>query len=134
MIEFACPHCRTMLSVGDDQAGGPTRCRRCRQLVQVPGKAPPRMESVPPATLEDVPIVVPSLRVRMGVGGVVRVVGWGLCVLWTGLVLYWYARQEDQAETVFQQFKLAAEAGLAIVAGYIVVRAVEGITRAFSGQ
>jgi hypothetical protein len=48
MIRFACPGCKTLLSVSDELAGRKATCPKCSEVAEVPGfSAAPRMEATP---------------------------------------------------------------------------------------
>jgi formylglycine-generating enzyme required for sulfatase activity len=44
-MRLSCPHCKTLLSVPDDQAGKQTSCPQCRKLMQIP--SPPAAAARP---------------------------------------------------------------------------------------
>jgi phage FluMu protein Com len=50
-IEFRCPNCGRLLSVGSDSAGKQAKCPQCSQIVSVPNASIPPDPAIPPAAV-----------------------------------------------------------------------------------
>jgi predicted Zn finger-like uncharacterized protein len=55
-IRFACPTCRTRLSVPDDAAGGSVRCPECRALDRIPAESDTAVQTAEDTAEQPVPL------------------------------------------------------------------------------
>jgi hypothetical protein len=131
VITFTCPHCQAALSAADRQRGQAARCRHCHGTLQVPGTTTvepsdrddrPRRRYPPEAELEPAERPVRAFDVFAGVVGIITWVG---CLLWTllWLVILWGAL--SRATGAPQEAAAGAIAAAHLIAGYVVARCVQ---------
>jgi hypothetical protein len=91
----------------------------CHRHVEVPTPAATRPRGASAA----------SKRRRARVAGYVRVSFWILMILWTVGVLSRQAARHAEAGNAVQQTAASAETCVALIVGYLIVRAVDALTR-----
>ena len=163
-IAVVCQSCSLRTNVPDAAAGKKVKCPKCSTWIRVPAPttatpaAPPVPEplpipvSRPPMDLEDDNGLGdmddddrpsrgrPNRKTakppsdREVVVGIIKVVVWGCCILWTGLWSLLFVAGLSKADNAIQEASLGAVLCFPVIAGYVVCRAVDSGLAVFGGR
>jgi hypothetical protein len=149
-VRFSCPACGERLEIAKNLAGERVTCPICGKGVRLREPVARAAPSVPERdagesddrpvrkwSLPDDPVgpdtpsaAVQSLgRVRSRLPIVVRGITWMLTILWTIVCMLEYTHNMVQATGAPQQAAAAAMASAQMIAGYVVARAIDSISR-----
>ncbi len=148
MATFVCPACWKVTEMPDDMEGRRARCPEChatgpvspRGTVAAPAarreSGPTSVTPLPlPRTPREAPAQVLPPKPPVSAAQVWRRVtdiAWGICILWTLGVLVHFTWSANSAATWDYQVLLALRAGVDILAGFVLARAIHGIAAARS--
>lgn len=66
---------------------------------------------------------------KVGCGSAIRIITWVLCVAWSAFCVAHYVGTQSRATSAIQEAAMAADTAVWLIAGYVVCRAIDSLTR-----